>query len=255
MKTYTIDKKQGWSRKCSVVIGVILLTGATATADIIDSPRSAKLNNPSLVCPEDSVSSQPPSPITSNPGWSDEADSIRSYDNFSGVSAPITGIVWWGGGYNAGTCVRDPESFEVGFYADNGNQPGALISSETLSPDYVETESDAGFGTVRRYEATFAAPVELSSGWVSVYGKGLTGCYFYWANGTGGNGNAYRSGSGSIAADFAFCLISTPPEAAGCCGTGDDDVKTSVKRMLGDYLLVGLGMMSLAVLTITGKGL
>lgn len=236
--------------------GAILLAASAINTNAAGNPPgqslSVKLNDTALECSADSVYGQSPAPVTSSPGWSDEADSVRAYDNFTGVSASITGIVWWGGGYNGIPCARTSETYEVAFYADNGNQPGALIASETVSPDYSDTASDVGFGTLRRYEAVFTTPVTLSSGWVSVYGTGQNNCYFYWANGNDGDANAYISSTGSVSADFSYCLISaSTEETTGCCAAGKSDtLKASLKKMFGDYLIVGLSFMALSLLTI-----
>lgn len=169
---------------------------------------------PLLVCPAGADYSQPPSGTTSTPGFSDQADNnLRSFDNFSGLSGPITGIVWWGGGVSPAACTRTADDFEIAFFEDNGNQPGTLVEVETFSPATVQTTgSNAGFGELLRYEATFDTPINLDSGWVSVFGVNSgEGCFFYWANGDEGDNNAFSSGFGALGADFAFCLVTGPP--------------------------------------------
>ncbi|HNR32404.1 MAG TPA: hypothetical protein PKI11_16050 [Candidatus Hydrogenedentes bacterium] len=165
------------------------------------------------ICDEDAAYSQPPAPTTTLPGYSDASDNmLRAYDNFSGLTEPVVGLVWWGGGINMAPCTRATDNFEVGFYNDNGAQPGSLVASETFSPVAVATGTDVGFGELLRYEVTFAEPVDLAAGWVSVFGVGdLSGCFFYWANGVGGDNLAYSSGVGGIATDFAFCLLTSLP--------------------------------------------
>lgn len=192
--------------------GVASINGGTVNADFAFCLLAVEIeDDPLLECDEDSTVSQPPAQTTFHPGWSSEIDSLRSYDNFSGVSEPITGIVWWGGVNALGEeCIRDPDTFEIAFYADNGNQPGTLFAAEDIAPASMVTSRNAGLGTLRRYEATFANPIDLSSGWVSVFGTGFAPCYFYWANGTNGNGTAYMSGAGTVGADFAFCLLTAP---------------------------------------------
>ena len=216
------------------------------------APDAVKVNGAALECPANSIFSQPPAEVTSVPGWSSEMDLLRAHDNFSGISGPIVGMVWWGGGTVAGEeCVRNPDTFEVSFYLDSGGQPGAQVASQAFAPTAVVTDLDAGFGALRRYEVTFATPVNLSSGWVSVYGTGFSGCFFYWANGTGGNGFA-RVGGGIVNVDFAFCLLTTPE--TGCCGgCGEKDLKGDLRRWMGDYLLVSLTVLVLAALSLGKK--
>lgn len=191
--------------------GIASINGGPINADFAFCLLAVEIeDDPLLECDEDSTVSQPPAQTTFHPGWSSEIDTLRSYDNFSGLSEPITGMVWWGGGYAGGEdCIREPDTFEIAFFTDNGNQPGTLIATENSTPISVATSLNAGLGTIRRYEVTFSTPIELFSGWVSVYGTGLAPCYFYWTNGTNGNNQAYINGSG-ISADFAFCLLTTP---------------------------------------------
>jgi hypothetical protein len=167
-------------------------------------------------CPDEAFS-QPPSDTQSTPGFSDEGDGLRAYDNFSGVTGPITGIVWWGGGLNPNECDRNPDNYEVSFYSDGQGQPGDLLVTREVTATVTSTEFDGAFGTILRHEATFDETVNLSSGWVSVFGVDFTGCYFYWANAVDGDGMAYTSGGGSVAVDFAFCLTSEGTFAEATC--------------------------------------
>jgi hypothetical protein len=178
-----------------------------------DSPACGGPNPALLSCDDEALVSQPPAETTGSPGFSDESDNnLRAYDNFSGLDGPITGLVWWGGGINPSPCTRAQNDFLIGFYADNGGQPGNLVASEGLGSLVGEpTGLGAGFGELMRYEVTFSEPIDLAAGWVSVFAvSDFSGCFFYWANGTGGNNQAYSSGAGAVASDFAFCLLTTP---------------------------------------------
>jgi len=213
-------------------------TGETSCNDGLDNDESGFTDcddfacagatacvTPLLVCPAGAAYSQQPSGTTDTPGFSDQADNnLRAFDNFSGLSGPITGIVWWGGGVSPAACTRTADDFEIAFFQDNGNQPGTLVDAQTFSPATVQaTGSNAGFGELIRYEATFDTPIELAAGWVSVFGVNSgDGCFFYWANGKEGDNNAFSSGFGGLGADFAFCLITGPPVEI-CNDTIDND--------------------------------
>ena len=165
-----------------------------------------------LDCPSGAIFSQPPAATTTLPGYSDESDNgLRAFDNFSGVEAPITGLAWWGGTISINPCTRVNDHFEVAFYTNNGGQPGALVASETFSPTAIPTGAYDGFSELLRYTVTFSEPVDLSAGWVSVYGiDDWSGCFFYWANAASGDNLAYSSAFGSMPTDFAFCLRMAP---------------------------------------------
>jgi len=180
--------------------------------ECIDHPACKSEEELLVSCPIDAAVSQPPAESTTSPGFSDESDNmIRSFDNFTGLTEPITGIVWWGGGVNPTPCVRNSAQYEVAFYDSLGGQPGAQLHAETVSLSIAPTETDAGLGNLLRFEATFAEPLDIASGWVSVYATGIAdGCFFYWANGTGGDNLAYNATFGSMSTDFAFCLITAP---------------------------------------------
>ena len=198
--------------------------------DDLDCTGDPACEDDPLTCPVDSAFSQPPSAITTLPGYSDESDAgLRTFDNFSGLAGPITGLVWWGGGINPGPCTRTTDHFEVGFYADAAGQPGALVVTESFAPTAAPTGANAGHGELLRYEVTFTEPIDLAAGWVSVFAiNDVSGCYFYWANGDGGDNKGYSSGFGSLAVDFAVCLITQVPCAAGPYHTADQDQSNSI---------------------------
>lgn len=171
-------------------------------------------------CPAGSGAAQPPSSSQLSPAYSGDGDGLRAYDDFSGVPGPISGLVWWGGGTAGGECLADGD-FEISFYLENGGQPGEALFTRTVTPTVTTTGFIGPQGTIYRYEATFDTPVALKSGWLSIYAVNFDGCFFYWATGLTGNGNAYLSAAGNVPADFAFCLISDAgPFAALTCIDG-----------------------------------
>ncbi len=172
-------------------------------------------------CPGESSFGQPPLSAQDVPGFSGDGDGLRAYDDFTDVAGPITGITWWGGGAAGGECVHTGD-FEIGFYTNAGGQPGDLLTMRGVSPSYTATGTIGPLGTIYRYEATFSTPVNLASAWVSVFAVDFDACYFYWASGAAGNNNAYTSGGGNTAGDFAYCLVTEGNFAESDCSDGAD---------------------------------
>jgi hypothetical protein len=158
-------------------------------------------------CIEDAAIGQDANVALDAPGFSDAGDGTLAYENFSGLEDPIDRVVWWGGGTAGGNDCARGGPFELAFYQDNGGQPGALVTAAEVTASVSATGETTSLGSLNRYEAVLASPVTLASGWISIQGLDFVDCYFYWANGTGGNGSAYTSGVGTVSADFALCLF------------------------------------------------
>jgi hypothetical protein len=210
-----------------------LLSIGLLSACVCASIGVASAGAPVLIdsCAEGAAIGQPPTDPQGAPGFSGDGDDLRSYDDFPAVPGPITGIVWWGGGVAGDECVHEPNNFEIAFYESNGGQPGALITSQDVTPTVTSTGFAGPQGTLYRHEAIFASPVNVASGWVSVFAVDFDGCFFYWATGAEGNGNAYSSGLGNLATDYAFCLTTSGAFAATDCAPG-----ASVGQPLSDTL-------------------
>ncbi len=182
------------------------------------------------LCPDNALLSQPLY------GYADELDFYmsngpapdhRAYENFSGITEPITGIRWWGvqNAFDSGAgdwlaCTRSMDSFWVAFFTDDGGMPG----SEVYFEEATVTPTDTGllFPTetqdypVYQYDLTLWNPVSLNTGWVMVFGVNDTTCKFFWllTNAPGDNTAQYlESGMFStVNGDFAMCLLGAPSE-------------------------------------------
>lgn len=114
------------------------------------------------------------------------------YDSFALTSAANVTAVQWQGTYinhdNLGSnpAAANVSSFTIGFYADNGGQPGAQLSGATLSvADCAETSlGTVGFNAFNdsttyqiayySYRAVLPAPVAAAAGqtyWLSIVGN------------------------------------------------------------------------------------
>jgi hypothetical protein len=186
-------------------------------------------------CPADAVVSLPvvpPGAIGANAIISSDPSS-HSAEFFSGVSAPIAGIRFWGTGVLPATtqpCDRIPDTLVLEFFADAAGLPGALLYSETLNTTRTLTPLLL-FGSfpVYVYTAQLQTPVNLSSGWVGIHGTGDFECRFAWlftstVNGTHAIDTAPIDGSyAAFSGDIAFCLL------PGTGGEGEGEGEASAE--------------------------
>ena len=116
----------------------------------------------------------------------------------------------------------------MAFFADNGGQPGSLLSSQSMAAANVQSTflgvGQFSVGQVYNvnyfsYAVDLPQVVALSAGtpyWLSVYATGGTEPQnFAWLGATGGNGFSWQTPGGQVAADRQFQLVGTPvPEPA-----------------------------------------
>ena len=157
------------------------IQGGVAAADVSLLVASA--------CMEDSAFSQRPY-MPAESGWaastSNEGSLWKCYENFSGLTAPVSALRWWGvdneyaGGWNE--CDRvEPDSFRASFYADEAGQPGALVKEMLVEPTVVDTGLlGQGVYNFKEYEAVLQEKVRLDQGWISIEGAGASTCWFLW---------------------------------------------------------------------------
>lgn len=151
------------------------------------------------------------------------------YDNFSGVDQRITGVRFWGMGFQYyyaecdrwwGQCLDDPMVFDVRLYKDASGAPGAVVYSGTFSLTGTLAAS-VGYPQFDLYEytATLETPVTLQRGWISIAGPGS--CWFAWMNSADGDGRSRLSWSLLPSAwgfDLALCLMTDfAPVYGACC--------------------------------------
>ncbi|MCK4871888.1 MAG: hypothetical protein KAS72_04095 [Phycisphaerales bacterium] len=183
-------------------------------------------------CPGNSMFSQlPDSPIDAwTAGNSDVGEGYTRFDNYI-VGQDIGSIQWWGlnafldtGGWEE--CVENPMEFEIGFYYDDGGQPGALACEYTVVATGVDTGYTYGTGldfTLFRYTVDLDAPCTLHNGWVSVRGiSDPVDCWFMWMSSDDGDGTSWFDDNGagfvqdydlSVCLSPAPCFVECPPDA------------------------------------------
>ncbi len=182
------------------------------------------------VCGPDGLYGQ--APDNSILSFSDDAASNVMFDNFSGVTNDIGGVVWWGinsEGDRVTACTREPDTYQVSFYEDDSGLPGTQAASFTLTPVRSEvallTEGASAGLMLYRFEAGLPSVVSLASGWVSIKGVNVaTGCYFLWMGSSDGNGSSVFGEPGNytvVGPDLAFCLTTTGPIEGAAEGEGE----------------------------------
>jgi len=158
---------------------------------------------------------------------SDMGSTYISADDFSGLTNPITGIVWWGGELsNAGgwhACTRTNDLYEISFWDDVAGLPGTVQAQETVTATKLATTIDVfgnpAYGQIVRYEAFLATPVTMASGWISIQSTDDgASCWFMWADAGAATGSDYVSDDGTgnwavsgYSLDLAFCLLAGSP--------------------------------------------
>ncbi len=127
----------------------------------------------------------------------------RVADNFvSEASWSLEYISFWGGYFPINTPVVD--SFTIEFYADVAGLPGGTAVHTTTLTNLVRTDTGIDiFGVDEyRYDADFAAPVNLGAGtfWISITnntGFGANGSWFWETSSGGGNSSSWSPDGGT----------------------------------------------------------
>lgn len=174
-----------------------------------------------------------------NPFVSNEGPDFFTYDSFE-VSAPIGGVRWWGiQGADPGSgfqpCQRDPDAFEIVFFADDGGQPGAEVYSEVIAGLTGQATGEQFFDyPVYEYAVTLTASFALASGWISIRGIGDEDCWFLWSSSDRGDGRTWQQNPEGVLSekpvDSAFCLIegpAPPPQGHRADQNGDGRINLS----------------------------
>ncbi len=165
-------------------------------------------------CSEGSIISQP-CPDYSNALTADEAAGYDFYQSFSG-GGEIEGIRFWGldAIFDNGwipCSATEPKIFHIGFYADDGGQPGAMIDEFTLEVPRINTGDLYAYTfTMWEYEVVFPNSVTVVEGWFSV--MALTDpapCWFLTLNAPNGLGVGQQwDGTAWNPQDpMGFCLL------------------------------------------------
>ena len=173
--------------------------------------------------PANAIYSQQPI-NTINAFWSDDGTPYQysAFDDFTGLSSDIEGIVFWGGFYNySEDCYVSGSSynFDISFYQDNGGQVGNLVKTftVTITPTFTNSTINLNGNIVKilRFEVSFPSSVSLQKGWVSVVRKNPynLSCGFDWINTNIGNKNCLsKDGSSNFHQynnNLSYCLTGT----------------------------------------------
>lgn len=136
-----------------------------------------------------------------------------SYENFSGMNAPIVGLRWWGTATGIfGECTSETPEFLVTFYLDDAGFPGEPVTSRIVAPTLSPTGRTIANGVEQAHDAVFDVPVSLAEGWISIENLEITGCTSNWvaASADGGASLTVDESGPSVVTnefDLSLCLI------------------------------------------------
>lgn len=155
-------------------------------------------------CPDNAIFSQPP--VGFIYAWVNSFNYIQViYDNFLGLTTPITGIRFW-----QHANITYPIEFTIEFYTNNGGTLGTLVNSwvMNLSPSFTTVD---GYDVI---DVTLPESVSLTEGWLGInvsddrIGHGNPGVG--WLETTQGNDGLMFSldliNYSSIELNLGFCL-------------------------------------------------
>ncbi|OQC03963.1 MAG: hypothetical protein BWX80_02638 [Candidatus Hydrogenedentes bacterium ADurb.Bin101] len=173
-------------------------------------------------CVEDTTFTQRPYMPAENE-WagytSSDASPHKCYENFSGLTGPITALRWWGidlewlPGFVE--CDRpEPDVFQITFYADDAGAPGALVKEMLVQPLVTDTGLlGQGSYNFKEYEAVLPESVSLNNGWISIMGAGGASCWFLWSTSPEGDGDSLQASDSvqhSLYTDMSLCIATGP---------------------------------------------
>ncbi|HPO14653.1 MAG TPA: hypothetical protein PLI09_14525 [Candidatus Hydrogenedentes bacterium] len=171
-------------------------------------------------CSDDAVFSQPPaSPRFAFEIPSNGDDYHRPHESFSGLTAPIGRIRWWGINtqydeflMQAVPCDRDPDTFRIDFYENDSGAPGEILQAYQIEPMRMETGQFFSSFPVIRYEAVLEPPLSITEGWISIFGVIDVSCRFHWIGSPIGDGTMYMpvNGGHKEIPDFDMSLCMAP---------------------------------------------
>ncbi len=194
-------------------------------------------------------------PLDTSIRFSDTDSGFRTFDAFAlAQSANVERVTWSGAWLDLGAPqpaaapLPDLTGWEIAFYSNAAGQPGALLSSQTLSAAAVTATGPTtvvwGFGQLGLFNASYytytvdlPTPVGLAGGtpfWLSVQALGGTsGPHFGWYAGTGGDGTSWQTSPGTpgtVGGDRHFRLDGSVPEPATLILFGVAGVLVAMRR-------------------------
>jgi len=123
----------------------------------------------------------------------DGALDVRTIDNFTlGATTAISGLTWRGDYLGSeGT----PTSFNLRFYSDSANAPGALLQEYSIPGAAGQTlAGNSSFGPVFDYSATLGSTFTAVAGmqyWLSIQVVAPAPPQWFWHFGTGGDNRSF----------------------------------------------------------------
>src|SRR5271166_6379259 len=153
-----------------------------------------------------------------------------TFDDFTLAQASTINQVTWDGGYFNGT-QAPILAFTVDFWANNVNQPGAMLATFHV----LGTNNETFLQNDKQGNATFSYSMNVNFGalagteyWLSIVPDLSFPPQWGWETGTGGDGKGWQcfTGCGSIPNDLAFGLNGTvnsgvpEPLSLGLMGAG-----------------------------------
>jgi len=201
--------------------------GALTWKDVQEQGQSYSPRNDNgglMTCPSTSFWSQ--TPVDPLGSWtflnSDAQGGYLAYDNFSGLTAPIKTVRFWGinAYYLSGFTfceTEDPMTFDIVFYQDNAGTPGAVVASYNFTLDRIPTGASYSGFQHYLYIANLPASLNISEGWISIQGVSISDpdCWFLWGNSFDGDLYCLQKdqSSGIFSArdfDLSLCFDSSP---------------------------------------------
>ncbi|MCB9857906.1 MAG: hypothetical protein H6818_19660 [Phycisphaerales bacterium] len=181
-------------------------------------------------CPPNTLFAQPPLDIGLGPSLytSENSRQATVYDDFVGVAGLITDVQFYGvdlqpvGPLTFIECEEPIPDFEITFYEDQGNAPGAVVSTQFIPAIRTPTGIVYRGAEYNLYQAELITPVAMTRGWISIVGFGSPTCYFLWAPAADTSGGSVRElpeyrRPFRQDGNFAFCLIGDVGGAIGAC--------------------------------------
>jgi hypothetical protein len=129
-----------------------------------------------------------------------DGDEWLAADDFSGLTADIADIHWYGFMFNWNAWAGvDPAGtlFQITFYEDDSGSPGSVVAQfSDIEPAY-EAYDVIYLGDTYRFDFDLPAPVSLAAGWVSIQSTySPNGGSFAWRNSAEGTLNGVHSKNG-----------------------------------------------------------
>jgi hypothetical protein len=150
------------------------------------------------------------------------------YDNFTlNVATPVTDVHWQGGYWNP-AIQGNIAAFQIGFWADNAGQPGALLYNAVIPGNAGENfvGIDLGGFPTFNYDADLPSPFLAQANtqyWLSIVPDMAFPPQWGWHTGIGGDGQSVQDFFGArtvISSDLAFSLTVPEPSSLALLSLG-----------------------------------